>query len=456
MEPFLKKFFPSVLEKMGDAKQNQYCIFDSQILTAFTSSLYVSGLLSSLLAGRVTTATGRKGILIIGGLIFLVGTAINAAAINVEMLILGRLLLGVGIGFTNQAAPIYLSEMAPPKWRGALNSAFQLFIGVGVVSATVVNYFAAQVGEMGWRIALGCAALPAIIMTVGALFIPDTPSSLIQRGLVQEARQSLSQVRSCDSDTEAELNELISHSQAIKSAGSEPYKAIFQRRYRPHLVLTVAIPSFQQLTGINVVAFYAPVLFRSIGFGSDKALLGAIILGVVNLSSTLVSTFAVDRFGRRFLFLEAGVQMFLCQVALAWVLGVELGTAGTNSFSKGSALAVLLLMCCLSAAFGWSWGPLTWLVPSEILPLEVRPVGQGISIACNFVLTFILAQVFLTILCQLKFGVFLFYAAWVLLMTIFVALFVPETKGIRLDTMDAIWHNHWFWHRFVGFEKIRP
>jgi MFS family permease len=102
MEPFLKKFFPSVLEKMGDAKQNQYCIFDSQILTAFTSSLYVSGLLSSLLAGRVTTATGRKGILIIGGLIFLVGTAINAAAINVEMLILGRLLLGVGIGFTNQ------------------------------------------------------------------------------------------------------------------------------------------------------------------------------------------------------------------------------------------------------------------------------------------------------------------------------------------------------------------
>jgi len=189
--------------------------------------------------------------------------------------------------------------MAPPKWRGALNSAFQLFIGVGVVSATVVNYFAAQVGEMGWRIAV---------------------SSLIQRGLVQEARQSLSQVRSCDSDTEAELNELISHSQAIKSAGSEPYKAIFQRRYRPHLVLTVAIPSFQQLTGINVVAFYAPVLFRSIGFGSDKALLGAIILGVVNLSSTLVSTFAVDRFGRRFLFLEAGVQMFLCQVSFLTII----------------------------------------------------------------------------------------------------------------------------------------
>jgi hypothetical protein len=198
--------------------------------------------------------------------------------------------------------------MAPPKWRGALNSGFQLFIGVGVVLATIVNF-------IGWRIALGCGALPAAMMTLGALFIPDTPSSLIQRGRVQEARQSLSQVRSYDSDTEAELNELISHNVASKTAGSEPYKAIFERRYRPHLVLTVAIPSFQQLTGINIVAFYAPVLFRSIGFGSDKALLGAIILGVVNLSSTLVSTFAVDRFGRRFLFLEAGIQMFICQVS---------------------------------------------------------------------------------------------------------------------------------------------
>jgi cyanate permease len=205
--------------------------------------------------------------------------------------------------------------MAPPKWRGALNSGFQLFIGVGVVLATIVNFFAAQAGESGWRIALGCGALPAAMMTLGALFIPDTPSSLIQRGRVQEARQSLSQVRSYDSDTEAELNELISHNVASKTAGSEPYKAIFERRYRPHLVLTVAIPSFQQLTGINIVAFYAPVLFRSIGFGSDKALLGAIILGVVNLSSTLVSTFAVDRFGRRFLFLEAGTQMFICQVS---------------------------------------------------------------------------------------------------------------------------------------------
>jgi MFS family permease len=106
MEPFLKKFFPSVLQKMAHSKPNQYCIFDSQTLTAFTSSLYVSGLLSSLVAGRVTTTTGRRGILLIGGLVFLAGTALNAAAMNIEMLILGRLLLGVGIGFTNQVCKL--------------------------------------------------------------------------------------------------------------------------------------------------------------------------------------------------------------------------------------------------------------------------------------------------------------------------------------------------------------
>uniref|UniRef100_A0A2N9HMI6 Major facilitator superfamily (MFS) profile domain-containing protein n=1 Tax=Fagus sylvatica TaxID=28930 RepID=A0A2N9HMI6_FAGSY len=454
MEPFLKKFFPSVLKKMGDAKQNQYCIFNSQILTLFTSSLYIAGLISSLIAGRVTTATGRKGILIIGGLVFLAGTALNAAAINVEMLILGRLLLGFGIGFTNQAAPVYLSEMAPPKWRGALSSGFQLFLGGGVVFATFINVKAAGMGENGWRVALGCAAFPAIIMTVGAFFIPDTPSSLIQRGLVHEARASLNQVRGVDSDTEAELNDLISYNEASKAATQQPYKTIFQRRYRPHLVLTAIIPSFQQLTGINIVAFYAPVLFRSIGFGAGGALIGALILGLVNLGSTVVSAIVVDRFGRRVLFLEGGIQMFLCQLALAWILAAELGTAGTATFSKSSAILVLILMCSISAAFGWSWGPLTWIVPSEILPMEVRPAGQGICIASNFIFTFILAQIFLAILCQMKYGVFLFYAAWVLLMTIFVALFIPETKGLRLQSMDSIWQNHWFWYRYVEDPSI--
>jgi len=449
MEPFLEKFFPSIPKKMAEAKPNQYCIFDSQALTAFTSSLYIAGLVSSLIAGRVTTTTGRRGILIIGGIIFLIGTILGVVAVNLAMLILGRLLLGFGVGFTNQAAPIYVAEMAPPKWRGAFTTAFQSFLSGGALVATIVNWFGSKMGENGWRFSLGCAGIPAIIMTVGAFFIPDTPSSLIQRGLLQKARQSLNQVRGVDSDTEAELNELINHHEAAKAATKQPYKTIFQRKYRPHLVMTALIPSFQQLTGINIVAFYAPVLFRSVGLSLSGSLIGAIILNFINFSSTFVSAYSVDRFGRRLLFLEAGVQIILCQLVLAYVFSAELGTAGTSSFSKGSAVVVLVLLCIISAGFGWSWGPLTWIVPSEILPLEVRPAGQGICIASNFLLTFILSQAFLSILCKMKFGVFLFYAGWVLIMTVFVGFFLPETKGIPLQKMDKIWQDHWFWYRFV-------
>ncbi|XP_022748835.1 sugar transport protein 5-like [Durio zibethinus] len=316
MGPFLEKFFPFVLQRMADAKQSQYCLFDSQSLTAFTSSLNIAGLVSSLIAGRVTTITGRKGILIIGGSIFMIGTALNAFAFNVWMLIVGRLLLGFGVGFTNQAAPVYLSEMAPPKWRGTLSTGFQFFLTLGVIVASFINFAVARLGDYGWRIALGAGGIPAFVMTVGALFIPDTPSSLIQRGKVNEARRSLETVRGNDSDTESELNELVTHNEAIKAANQDPYKLIMQRRYRPHLVLTIAIPSFQQLTGINVIAFYGPVLFRSIGFGSDGALIGGIILGTVNILSTFVSTYAIDRVGRRILFLQAGAQILLCQVCI--------------------------------------------------------------------------------------------------------------------------------------------
>ena len=133
--------------------------------------------------------------------------------------------------------------MAPPKWRGAFTTAFQSFLSGGVLFATIINWFASKMGENGGRFSLGCGGIPAIIMTVGAFFIPDTPSSLIQRGQLQKARQSLDQVRGVDSDTEVELNNLINYHEAAKAATKQPYKTIFQRKYRPHLVMTAAIPA---------------------------------------------------------------------------------------------------------------------------------------------------------------------------------------------------------------------
>lgn len=211
---------------------------------------------------------------------------------------------------------MYLSEVAPPKWRGAFNTGFQLFIGIGVVAANCINFGTAK-HSWGWRLSIGLAIVPAAVMTIGALVISDTPSSLVERGKFAQAKQSLTKIRGVTThDVEAEFADLIKTSEIAKAANQEPFITIFQRQYRPHLVMSFAIPFFQQVTGINIVAFYAPILFQSVGFGNDSALIAAIILGMVNILSILVSTFVVDRYGRRFLFLVGGIQMFLCQVCI--------------------------------------------------------------------------------------------------------------------------------------------
>nr|KJB59025.1 hypothetical protein B456_009G237600 [Gossypium raimondii] len=445
MQPFLQKFFPSVLRKAAEAKTNIYCVYDSQVLTSFTSSLYIAGLAASLVASRLTAAIGRRNTMVLGGLTFLAGAAINGGAANIAMLIFGRILLGFGVGFTNQATPVYLSEVAPPRWRGAFNTGFQFFIGIGVVAANCINYGTAK-RSWGWRLSLGLAVVPAAIMTIGALLISDTPSSLIERGKVEQARHSLRKVRGKDCDVEAELAELKKASDVANEAKREPFVTIFERQYRPHLVMSIAIPFFQQLTGINIIAFYAPVLFQSVGFGNDSALIAAIILGYA-------FALVIFQSGDRILIARGAPRRgraLAPRVGVAVLLAVTTGVSGTKEISKGYAILVLVLMCIYAAGFGWSWGPLSWLIPSEIFPIKIRSTGQSISVAVNFATTFVLSQTFLTMLCHFKYGTFLFYAAWIASMTIFVALFLPETKGIPLDSMNSVWEKHWYWRRFVS------
>ncbi|KAH0985603.1 hypothetical protein GBA52_012780 [Prunus armeniaca] len=159
MDSFLKKFFPAVYRKKEEDKTtNQYCQYDSQTLTMFTSSLYLAALIASIIAATVTRKFGRKLSMLFGGLLFMAGAIINGAAKAVWMLILGRMLLGFGIGFSNQSVPLYLSEMAPYRFRGALNIGFQLSITIGILVANVLNYFFAKIhGGWGWRLSLGGA-----------------------------------------------------------------------------------------------------------------------------------------------------------------------------------------------------------------------------------------------------------------------------------------------------------
>ncbi|KAJ8617970.1 hypothetical protein MRB53_014156 [Persea americana] len=456
MDPFLKKFFPSVYRKKNlDKSVNQYCKFDSQVLTMFTSSLYLAALCSSFFASWMTRKFGRKLTMLLGGAVFLAGSAINGAAKDIAMLIIGRILLGIGVGFANQSVPLYLSEMAPARYRGFLNMFFQLMITIGILAANIINYFTDKIhGGWGWRVSLAGAAVPAGIITIGALFLPDTPNSLIERHPENPeiARSMLRRIRGTD-DIEEEHRDLVAASIASNKV-EHPWRNILKRKYRPQLVMAILIPFFQQFTGINVIMFYAPVLFKTVGFGNNAALASAVITGGVNSLATLVSIFSVDKFGRRLLFLEGGAQMLLCQIAVGTLLGVKFGTSGVAHISKSYANLVVFFICVYVAGFAWSWGPLGWLVPSEIFPLEIRSAGQSINVSVNMLFTFLIAQAFLTMLCHMKFGLFYFFAFWVVCMTIFVYFFMPETKNVPIEEVVLVWRKHWFWSKFISDDDI--
>ena len=450
MDSFLIKFFPSVYKKAKeDVSDNQYCKFNSVSLTLFTSSLYLAALVASFFASNVTRVFGRKWSMFGGGLTFLVGSALNGAAENVLMLILGRLLLGVGVGFANQSVPLYLSEMAPARLRGMLNIGFQLMITIGIFAANLINYGTSKIeGGWGWRVSLALAAVPAGIITIGSLCLPDTPNSLIERGHDEQAKEMLMKIRGTD-EIQLEYDDLVAASQEAKLI-EHPWLNILEPKYRPQLTMAILIPFLQQFTGINVIMFYAPVLFKTIGFGDDAALMSAVITGVVNVGATFVSIVSVDRAGRRLLFLQGGTQMIICQVAVGTLIGIKFGTSGQGTLSKEYAAFVVAFICIYVAGFAWSWGPLGWLVPSEIFPLEIRSAGQSITVSVNMFFTFIIAQVFLQMLCHMKFGLFYFFGAWVVVMTVFIALFLPETKNIPIEEMASVWKQHWFWGKFVA------
>lgn len=445
MPEFLSKFFPKVHRKQTLAHENNYCKYNDQSLASFTSSLYLAGLVSSLVASPVTRRYGRRASIICGGISFLIGATLDASAVNLTMLILGRIMLGFGIGFGNQVVPLYLSEMAPTQLRGGLNMMFQLATTLGIFTANMINYGTQKLHPWGWRLSLGLAALPAILMTIGGLLLPETPNSLIERGHKEKGRRVLEKIRGTK-DIHAELEDITDASELANSI-EHPFRNILEKRNRPQLIMAIFMPTFQILTGINSILFYAPVLFQSMGFEGNASLYSSAVTGAVLASSTLISIATVDKWGRRALLLAGGIQMIICQVIVAIILGLKFGS--DKELSKTFSVLVVVVICLFVMAFGWSWGPLGWTVPSEIFPLETRSAGQSITVAVNQFFTFVIGQSFLSLLCTFKFGIFLFFAGWITIMTIFVYLFLPETNGVPIEEMIFLWRKHWFWKKIV-------
>lgn len=211
-----------------------------------------------------------------------------------------------------KAVPLYLSEMAPTHLRGALNMMFQLATTLGIFTANMVNYGTQKLEPWGWRLSLGLAAIPATLMTVGGCLLPETPNSLIEMGSKERGRKVLERIRGTDK-VDAEFEDMVDASELANSI-KHPFRNILKKRNRPQLVMAICMPTFQILTGINSILFYAPVLFQSMGFGGNASLYSSAVTGAVLAGSTFISIAAVDRLGRRVLLISGGIQMIICQV----------------------------------------------------------------------------------------------------------------------------------------------
>ncbi|KAH1251708.1 hypothetical protein AAZX31_05G213500 [Glycine max] len=447
MDDFLKEFFPNVYRrKQMHLHETDYCKYDDQVLTLFTSSLYFSALVMTFFASFLTRKKGRKASIIVGALSFLAGAILNAAAKNIAMLIIGRVLLGGGIGFGNQAVPLYLSEMAPAKNRGAVNQLFQFTTCAGILIANLVNYATAKLHPYGWRISLGLAGFPAFAMLVGGILCAETPNSLVEQGRLDKAKEVLQRIRGTE-NVEAEfedLKEASEEAQAVKS----PFRTLLKRKYRPQLIIgALGIPAFQQLTGNNSILFYAPVIFQSLGFGANASLFSSFITNGALLVATVISMFLVDKFGRRKFFLEAGFEMICCMIITGAVLAVDFGHG--KELGRGVSAILVVVIFLFVLAYGRSWGPLGWLVPSELFPLEIRSAAQSIVVCVNMIFTALVAQLFLMSLCHLKFGIFLLFAGLIFFMSCFIFFLLPETKKVPIEEIYLLFENHWFWRRFV-------
>ncbi|KAF5751394.1 sugar transport protein 8-like [Tripterygium wilfordii] len=451
MDDFLKKFFPTVYIKKHHVHEDNYCKYDNQYLQLFTSSLYPAAIVASFFASTFCRKFGRKPTIQAASVFFVTGAILNMLAKNLGMLIAGRLCLGAGVGFGNLAVPLFISEIAPAKYRGGLNICFQLLITVGILIANMINYKTSNVHPYGWRISVGGASVPAVILLIGSFVIVETPVSLIERGKTDQGIRTLRKIRGVE-DVEKEYQEILRSTEFAKQI-KHPFKDLMNRPNRPPLVCAILLQVFQQFTGINVIMFYAPVLFQTMGFGSDASLLSSVVTGLVNALCTLVAILTVDRCGRKILLIESAIQMIIAQCTMGALLKVHLHS--TNVMPHNLAIVVVILVCVFVSSFAWSWGPLGWLIASEIFPLETRNAGYFFAVSSNMLFTFLIAQAFLTMLCHMRSYIFFFFAGWLFTMGCFAIFMLPETKGIPIHEMkDRAWKKHWFWKRYFKDELV--
>ncbi|WED44438.1 sugar porter family MFS transporter [Legionella cardiaca] len=387
-------------------------------------ALIGSMLIGILLASRLVKRFGRRTILFFAGLLFLMGALGTAVAAEEWILIVARFILGVAIGTAAVTTPLYLAETAPMHQRGAIVAIYQLAITIGIVCAYSVNYLLIE--HHAWRTMFASSAMPALILVFGIFFLPESPRWLVSIGKEREAAKALTRLRGNQSIN----NELLDIQATL---ASEPQKhnwaMMFKKPLLPALLLGMTLFCLQQLSGINVIIYFAPEIFKNLGFTNAVGqILATMGIGIVNLLVTVLAICWIDRVGRR--------KLLLIGFAGACI---SLASLSMFSFYQASLLSYLSVLCLTLYIFSFaiSIGPVPHIAMAEIFPLHVRGMGMGLSSISNW--GFNTLTVFSFPILHNQFGIeftFAIYAVICLLGLFYTYYFMPETKNLSLETIE--------------------
>jgi MFS transporter, SP family, arabinose:H+ symporter len=405
------------------------------------SSLSLTAAAGMLASGPLSDRLGRRPVLQIGATLFAVSAIASALAPNYATLVIARMLGGFGVGAALIVAPMYIAEMAPPASRGRFVSLSQLNIVVGISAAFFSNYLVLTLGESGaawtealrlgewnWRWMLGIEALPAAVYLLALSLVPESPRWLAMRGRDAEAAEILGRV--AGDGAVAVLRDVKESIAAEARLGQTSWRALLHPSLRLVMIVGIVIGVLQQVSGINAVFFYAPMIFEKSGIGTNAAFMQAALVGLVNLVFTVVAMALIDRVGRRPLLVCGLSGIAACMLLLAWAF-----SAGDDANPRLILVAILGFV----ASFAVSLGPVMWVLFSELFPNRVRGVAISFVGLVNSGTAFVVILVFPWQLQSLGSATtFLFYGLCALAGLVFVLRVLPETKGRSLEELETV------------------
>ncbi|CAL0314440.1 unnamed protein product [Lupinus luteus] len=416
----------------------------------------ICALVGSLAAGRTSDYIGRRYTIFIASILFMLGSVFMGYGPNFPILLLGRCVAGLGVGFALMIAPVYSSELASAKSRGFLSNLPELCIGIGILLGYISNYLMRQFTlKLGWRLMLGIAAVPSLALALGILAMPESPRWLVMRGKLEMAKKVLFQVSNSEQEAEHRFRD-IKHAAGLdentpeditvnkvtqkNQTGGGVWKELLVRPtpcVRWMMIAIIGIHFFEHATGIEAVMLYSPRIFKKAGVTSkDKLLLATIGVGVTKLFFLIASTFLIDKMGRRrLLLISTGGMIF----ALG-VLGFSLTVADKSSEKVLWTLTLSIVATYTFVAFfNFGLAPVTWVYGSEILPLRLRAQGVSIGVAVNRAMNAAISMSFITIYKAITIGgTFFMFGGIAIIAWIFFCAFLPETKGKALEDMEML------------------